>query len=187
MTTPAPTLDPTQVQTGQNNGPGLWVAPAGTALPDDCATAFASPWQILGYISDDGPTIGQSADSNEIIPWQSIVPIRTVITKRTITMKFILWQLNDVTLAMYFDAPVPTVTAGLLDMEIRSDQPQQLHALAIDTVDGDNALRIGFTRASLSDAGDMTIKRGEAVPLECTLSALDDGGVIAHVMLGPAT
>jgi len=179
-------MDPAQVQTGQNNGPGLWVAPAGTPLPADCKTAFATPWSILGYISDDGPTIGQSADSNEIVPWQSMVPIRTVITKRQITLKFTLWQLNEQTLAMYFDVPVPTPTAGLIDMQVRSDQPQQLHALAVDTVDGTNALRIGFTRASLSDAGDMAIKRGEAVPLECTLSALDDAGVIAHVMLGPS-
>jgi hypothetical protein len=180
-------MDPTQVQTGQNNGPGLWVAPAGTQLPVDCKTPFATPWEILGYISDDGPTIGQSADSNEIVPWQSMVPIRTVITKRQITMKFTLWQLNEQTLAMYFDVPVPTAVSGLIDMQVRTDQPQQLYALAVDTLDGLNALRIGFTRASLSDAGDMAIKRGEAVPLECTLSALDDSGVIAHVMLGPGS
>jgi hypothetical protein len=47
-------------------------------------------------------------------------------------------------------------------------------------------LRIGFTRASLSDAGDMQLQRGSAVPLDCTLTALDDAGELAHILLGPA-
>ncbi len=182
-------IDPTEVMTGTANGPGLWIAPAGTALPADTITPFATPWQILGYLSDDGPTVGQSTDSNEIVPWQSMVPIRTVITKRSITMKFILWQLNDITLGLYFDAdpPTPDVGTGAISMDIRTDQPQHIYALAIDSADMDRVLRIGFTRASLSDAGDMQLKRGEAVPLECTLNALDDAGVIASVLLGPAT
>jgi hypothetical protein len=182
---PVTAIDPTQVQTGASNGPGLWIAPAGTPLPADTVTPFATPWQILGYLSDDGPTVGQSTDSNELVPWQSMVPIRTVITKRQITMKFILWQLNEVTLGLYFDQPPPTSTAGAIAMAVRTDQPQQIHALAIDSADAGRTLRIGFTRSSLSDAGDMQLKRGEAVPLECTLNALDDAGVIAHVLLGP--
>lgn len=183
----AQSIDPDQVQTGTANGPGLWIAPAGTPMPADTITPFATPWEILGYISDDGPTVGQSTDSNELVPWQSMVPIRTVITKRQITMKFILWQLNELTLGLYFDADPPSVTAGAISMDIRTDQPQHIYALAIDSADMDRVLRIGFTRASLSDAGDMQLKRGEAVPLECTLSALDDAGVIASVLLGPAT
>ena len=32
----------------------------------------------------------------------------------------------------------------------------------------------------------MQISRGAVVPLDCTLSALDDGGKLAKVLLGPA-
>jgi hypothetical protein len=181
-------MDPTEVQVGTANGPGIYVAPEGTAMPADTVTAWAAPWAILGYLSDDGPTVGQSTDSNEIIPWQSAVPLRTVITKRSITMQFVLWQLNELTLGMYFDATPPTPGAdGSLAMDIRTDQPQHLYAIGIDSADAERVLRIGFTRASLSDAGDMQIQRGAAVPLDCTLSALDDSGVIASVLLGPAT
>jgi hypothetical protein len=188
MTTPTFTMDPAEVQVGTANGPGIYIAPAGTAMPVDTTAPFAAPWDILGYLSDDGPTVGQSTDSNEIVPWQSVVPLRSVITKRSVTLGFVLWQLNQRTLGVYFDADPPTPAAdGSIDMEIRTDTPQHLYAIAIDAADAERVLRIGFTRSSLTDAGDMQLKRGEAVPLDCKLTALDDAGVLARVLLGPAT
>jgi hypothetical protein len=178
-------MDPTQVQVGDANGPGLYLAPAGTAGPADTATPWPSPWQILGYMSSDGPTVSTATDQNEIVPWQSMVPLRTVVTKRAVTLHFILWQLNAQTLALYFDADVPTETAGVLSMDVLSDQPQHIYAVGIDAADTNQIMRIIFGRASLTDAGDMTIKRGEAVPLDCKMSALDSNGVLATVLLGP--
>jgi hypothetical protein len=187
MTTPAPpALDPTEVQVGTANGPGIWLAPAGTRGPDNTWDDWEDPWKILGYLSDDGPTVGQSVDQNPITPWQSVVPIRNIITGREVTLQFVLWQLNGDTIALYFDAdPVPPDADGLLDMELRSDTPQHLYAVGIDARDAERVLRLSFTRASLTDAGDMQITRGEAVPLDCTLSALDDAGNLARVLLGP--
>jgi hypothetical protein len=188
MTTPAQTLDPTEVQVGTNNGPGLYLAPEGTAPPTDTTTAWATPWAILGYISDDGPTVGQSTDTNEIVPWQSLVPLRTVITKRAVTLQFILWQLNELTLGLYFDTDPATPAAdGSLKMDVLSGGGGHLYAVGIDSADGDRCLRIVFPRANLTDAGDMQIKRGEAVPLDCKLSALDSAGTLAHVLLGPTS
>jgi hypothetical protein len=188
VTTPATTINPDEVQVGTANGPGIWLAPSGTAMPDDTATAFPSPWAILGYLSDDGPTVGQSTDSNDIVPWQSVVPLRSVITSRSVTLQFVLWQLNQLTLGLYFDADPPVPAAdGSIDMSVRTDTPQHLYAIAIDAADAERVLRIGFTRASLTDSGDMQIQRGAAIPLDCTLTALDDAGVLARVLLGPAT
>jgi hypothetical protein len=183
MTTP--TMDPTQVQVGTANGPGLYLAPAGTPMPADTAAPWATPWSILGYLSADGPTVGQNTSHNDITPWQSVVPLRSVITARQITMKFVMWQLNPETMALYFDADVPTATAGAFTMDVRSDTPQHIYSVGIDAADAEQIMRIGFTRASLTDAADMAIKRGEAIPLEVTLTGLDDAGVLATVMLGP--
>jgi hypothetical protein len=182
----APThkLDPGEVQVGTAAGPGIYLAPSGTEIPD-IEDDFEDPWLVLGYLSDDGPTVGTSTDSEDLTPWQSVVPIRSIITGRQITLQFVLWQLNERTLALYFDADVPTVGAGGdIDMELRSDTPQHLYAVAIDSADAERNFRIGFGRASLSDAGDMQLTRGAAVPLDCTLSALDDGGVLGRVQLG---
>jgi hypothetical protein len=187
MTTPAPALDPTEVQVGTANGPGIWIAEAGTDPPDDTTDDFEDPWHLLGYLSEDGPTIGVSTDTEDLTPWQSRVPIRSVITGRQLTLQFVMWQLNPRTLALYFDADPPTAgTDGSFDMELRSDAPSHLYAVAIDTRDGDRVFRVTFGRASLSDAGDMDISSGAAVPLDVTLSALDDAGVLGLVQVGPA-
>jgi hypothetical protein len=131
--------------------------------------------------------VGQSTDTNEIVPWQSMVPLRTVITKRAVTLQFILWQINDMTVALYFDADPPTPAVdGSFSMDVRSDTGGHLYAVGVDTADGDRAMRLVFPRANLTDAGDMQIKRGEAVPLDVKLSALDSGGILAHVLVGPS-
>jgi hypothetical protein len=184
---PTGALEPDEVQVGTANGPGIYLAPAGTAPPDNTWDDWEAPWRILGYLSDDGPTVGQSVDQEDITPWQSVVPIRSVITGRSVTLQFVLWQLNGDTIALYFDAdPATEDSDGLLRMELRSDTPQHLYAVGIDSRDAARVLRIAFGRASLTDAGDMQITRGAAVPLDCTLSALDDAGDLAVVMLGPA-
>jgi hypothetical protein len=185
---PAPpaALDPAEVQVGTPNGPGIWIAPAGTLPPASTADDWGPPWAILGYLSDDGPTVGSSTDSETLQPWQSSVPLREVITGRSVTMQFVIWSLNEQTIALYFDADVPTASAdGTIDMELRTDTPAHLYAIGIDSADAERVFRISFRRASLSDAGDMAISRGAAVPLDCTLSALDDGGILGRVQLGP--
>jgi hypothetical protein len=185
-TPPLGTLDPGEVQVGTPNGPGIYLAPVGTPFPADTSAPWEAPWHILGYLSEDGPTVGQSTDSTAITPWQSAVPLREVITGRSITLQFVLWQLNETTIALYFDVDPATPGAdGSVKTIIRSDSPQHLYAVGIDSADAERVLRIGFFRASLTDAGDMEIARGAAVPLDCTLSALDDGGQLALVMLGP--
>jgi hypothetical protein len=183
---PATTIDPSEVQVGAPNGPGIYVAPAGTLPPDSTGDDWTAPWRILGYLSEDGPTVGQSTDATDITPWQSVSPIRSVITSRGVTLQFVLWQLNAVTIAMYFDADEPVPDAdGSLEMEIRTDTPQHLYAVGIDSADAERVFRLAFTRASLSAAGDMQLSRGAAVPLDVTLSALDDSGRLAYVQLGP--
>lgn len=178
-----PVLTPKEVQIGTANGPGLYVAPAGTAMPLTLGP-FIAPWQLLGYLSDDGPTVGQSVTKQDIVPWQSRTPIRSVVTEKLITLHFILWQINPQTIAMYFDSPQPVPAAdGGFEMDVRSDQPQNIVAVAIDSMD-QRIMRVGFSRASLSDAGDMKLTKGAATPLEVTLTALDNAGVLAHVSVG---
>jgi len=185
-----PSLTAAEVRVG-TPGPtgGLWIAPAGTALPADTKTAFAAPWTPLGYVSDAGPTVGQNTTKQDITPWQSISPVRSVITLREVTLHMILWQVNAASLALYFDAdqPVPSATDGSFTMPVQADKGGHIYAFAVGSVDGNNVLRIGMTRGSLTDAGDMALTRASAVPMECTLTAQVDANVLCTIMSGPAS
>ena len=187
MTTPATALDPDEVQVGTANGPGLYIAPPGTAPPATASDPWPDPWMILGYVDESGPTLAQNTTKNDIIPWQSRAPIRTVLTERGLTAHFICWQLNAVTLALFFDSDPIVPTAGVIDFDVRTDEPQHFYAFGLDAADSERVLRITFPRATLSDSGDATLTKGTAVPLDCTLAALEDDGVLAHVTLSAPT
>ena len=99
MTTPTYEIDADEVQVGAPNGPGIYIAEVGTDPPDDTTADWGADWRILGYASEDGPTIGQATTSETLTPWQSVAPIRTVITGREMTVQFVMIQLNALTLS----------------------------------------------------------------------------------------
>jgi hypothetical protein len=183
---PVYALTPGEVQVGTPNGPGIYLAPVGTAGPVDTVTPWPSGWNILGYLSDAGPTVGQTTSNQDITPWQSYAPIRSVITSRQITLQFVMWQLNTQTLALYFDAdvPVPAVD-GSFSMPVITSKSGHMYAVGIDAADGTRVMRMIIGKARLSAAGNMAITRGAAVPLDVTLTALDQAGTLMTVLVGP--
>lgn len=188
MSPPAePVLDADQILLGINNGPGIYIAPVGTAPPADLQTAWAAPWATLGYLSDDGVTLGASTDSDTLTPWQSTSPVRTVITGKELTMKFVMWQTDPASVALYFDMLPPTGTDGAFSADITSGGGGNLYSIGLDVLDGGTIMRVVFPRAQLSDAGDVSIKRGEAIGWDVTLSALDNNGILGHIEVGPST
>jgi hypothetical protein len=109
-----------------------------------------------------------------------------MITGKELTAHFIMWQTNSDTLAMYFDMPPATADAGgMVAFDIRSDVGGELYAIGVDIKDAGVITRIVFGRAQVSDTGDVSFQRGSAIGWEVTLSAMDDNGVLAHLMSGP--
>lgn len=184
MSVTPPELNASEVLLGLNNGAGIYVGPEGTAPPADLVAAWASPWEPAGYISDDGVTLASSTDSDSLTPWQSTSPIRTIITGKSLTMQFVMWQTTPLTMGLWFDVAPPTALPGEdLAFDVRSDGGGLLYAVGLDVKDGDTIFRVVFPRAQLSDTGDVTISRGSAIGWDATLSALDDNGVLAHIIM----
>jgi hypothetical protein len=180
-------LAPGEVMIGTANAAGLYIAPVGTAAPTDTMTAWGSGWRAIGYISDEGITMGSSTESEDLIPWQSRTAVRTILTSRTLTLGFTMWQLNEANLAVYFDSPAPTGTPGdSWKLDVRSDTSGQTYAIGIDTKDGDNVVRYIFGRANLKENGDIVLTTNGAQGYPVVLSALDNAGVLATIMRGPA-
>lgn len=178
----APTLDPTEVLLGLNNGPGIFIAPASTPPPADTVAPWASPWDALGYISGDGVTLSSNTSSDNLTPWQSTSPIRTMITGKELSLQFVMWQTDPVSMGLWFDVAPPAAVAGALAFDVRSDGGGLLYAVGIDVKDGSSVFRVVFPRSQLSNNGDVSIARGSAVGWDVTLTALDDNGVLAHII-----
>ena len=179
-------LDPSELMIGTSDGAGLWIAPEGTRLPDP-GEPMSAPWTVLGFISDDGVTIGGDTTTETITPWQSITAIRTLITEKNRTLGFTLWQINELTLGLYFDTEVPEADENdVLDFTVRSSGGGLIHAMAVATRDGARILRFGWPRASLDSTGDMSLTKGASVPLEVTMAALDAGGDMVQIQRFPA-
>jgi hypothetical protein len=170
------TLDPNEVVIGTSRGVGLWVAPVGTPPPSGAAP-FLPPWLPLGYASDDGITFSGDTTTETITPQQSRTPIRTLVTEKTLTVQFVMWQLNRTTLSIYFDTPVP---AGQDWFAIRSDGGGALYAVGVDVQDGPRIYRTIYPRAGLGATGDLVLTSSAVVPLDVTLAALDDGGILSY-------
>lgn len=181
-----PTLNAENVLLGLNNGAGVFIGPTGTALPTDLDTAFGSPWEAVGYVSDDGVTLSASTDSESLTPWQSTSPVRTMITGKSLELQFVMWETAPLSLGLWFDVAPPVAVGDLLEFDVRSDSGGILYAVALDVKDQDTIFRILFPRAQLSDSGDVTFSRGSAIGWDATLSALDDNGKLAEIMIGTA-
>lgn len=181
----AQALNPDNVLVGTANGPGIYLAPVGTAFPTDVKTAPAAAWVALGYASEDGVKIGQSTTSESIKSWQSKTPVRTTVTEREFTLDFTLLEFSKANMALYFGAKFDaTGDQQSFSFDVRSDAPSYTYALLIDQKDGDQVTRLCVPRVSLTDAGDLEIMQGGAMGLPLTFAAQDDSGVLMKVIRG---
>lgn len=143
------------------------VAATGTAAPADAIVDPAAAYTDLGYASEDGVTITPSLDTEDINAWQSAVPVRRIVTGSSLEIGFTLIQSNADTLELYFNA-----TQNGSNFEIPVAPAPLERALLVDWIDAGENFRLYVPRAQLTDAGEMTLARGEAVGFELTFTAL---------------
>lgn len=135
--------------------------------PDDVAAPVGLGWTELGYASEDGVTIGRSIDSEDIMAWQSATAVRRIITGAELTLATTLIQTNEDTLGLYFGG---SAASGRLAVPATPDLDE--HAVLVEWVDGTKTYRLYVGRAVVSDYGDVTLARGDAVGFEVTFTAL---------------
>lgn len=174
-------LDPTEVMVGAANGAGIWVAPVGEARPATGNDAFAGNWESLGYLTEDAVKINVETDSQDIMAWQVLSAVDTVLKGKKLALGFTMMQAGGVNLGMYFDTTAPTVTAGEFDMDIPTAPAGTKYAVAIDTAYSGFILRFFFDRVTLKSNGEIGLGNAAAIPLPVELSCLDNSGILGSV------
>lgn len=163
-------LNADNVRVGLNGT--IYMAPKGTTAPTDLDTAWDTAWQDLGYMSDDGVNLEYSTDVEDINAWQSLSPVRRVLTSVDMTMGFTAIELKTRTITAYFPGATVTDVAGSVHkLSIPSAPGPAEFAFGLEWIDGSIKNRLIIPRGEITDRGAITIGRSDAVGLEMTVSA----------------
>lgn len=177
------TMNAAEVTVGSAKVTGaIFVAPQGTTLPTDATTALSSDFKLLGYTSDAGVTITESADTEDIRAWEGRAKVYTTTTEYTESVSFTPIQCN---------AEVTTLTWGEAMVEVDAVDGS-IHAkhhggtlepvvIVIETVPRAGIVRRNAGTFQLKERGDQTMDGTQVDGRQLSFDAIaDTDGVTMH-------
>lgn len=153
----------------------IFVAPVGSTLPTDASAELDAAFKNLGFVTDDGVTIGTSRSVESKKAWGGAT-IATIQKEVEDTAKFTLAEvLNPEVLKIVCgETNVTTDTSGV--KAVTKADELEAHAWVIDTIQNERAVRYVYPNAKVSDMGDVSLKDDELMGYEITITAVEDGG-----------
>lgn len=152
-------------------------APVGSTLPTDATTALDAAFTELGYINEDGVSFAPDVTIDDLPAWQSLSPIRTLLTNYIIEVSFGLMEWIEDNLKLAFGGGVFTDNGdGTWDYLLPLPGERAPFAMVIEGQDGANRYRIVLDRVELSDTGEVTFQKGDASQFPVTVRALAGAG-----------
>lgn len=176
------TSDKDNVNVFNQLGGGVWVAPKGSTLPTDLTTDPASPFEPVGWISEDGVSYELEKNIEDYRAWQGSTLVRRSVTEVTQTWTFACLEGNELvqTLAHSGNAGVVSGVApeAISTRDLTGQNKTVERALVIDAVDSNGTKeRWTVSAADISLAGEMVLGNGEVRVYEFTATALADAAI----------
>lgn len=157
----------------------VMVAPKGSAVPTDTTTAWDTAWSDLGYTDEKGVVLSKKDSKTAIKAWQSVSPVRYILTDRDIHFTLVLEQWNKKTLAVYSGEGLNAVVAnGAILNEYKlsfSPTPSaQEMMFGVEWSDDVNTVthRIFSSRTLVTDTADIPISHAGAATLGITVQTM---------------
>ncbi|WP_455713683.1 phage tail tube protein [Streptomyces uncialis] len=164
-----------------------YVGPRGTTAPTDATTPWPAGVRDIGWISDDGITESNSAETTEIKGWQGGQTVRKVISSSEVTFTFTAIETSKTVLELYHKGSKVVTTTGKSVLAIKAPGPDR-RLFGFDVIDGGSHLRIAIPDGEVTETGDITYKGDEAIAYEITITAYPgpDGTVAIKYSDDPA-
>ena len=169
--------DATEVVVGSNGT--LWVAPYGAAEPTDIDDPLSAEWYDLGYLSEDGVTIGAPREVTSIGAWQSYYPIRRIVTSKDLTIAGALRQFGGKQVEVALDAVVTEDGTGKYRLTPNAPEDIAEWAVAIEWADGAKDYRIIVPRTILVENVEFAVARTAPTDLAVSFGVLGTDGAEA--------
>lgn len=160
----------------------IYRAPAGTALPTDATTTLAEAFETLGYISEDGLKNKNTNSSVDIKDWSGVT-VQTVADEHEDEFTFTMLEvLNVLVLKTVFGSNnvYGTLETGI-KIRANSSEPEEAVYVAEILMNTGAIKRIVIPRGKISEIGEVTYKRNEAIGYAATLKALANADGDTHI------
>lgn len=170
------TLSASEVGVGSAKATGaIFVAPKSTSLPSDAGTALASSYKCLGYTSDAGVTISESASSDAIRAWEGRTEVYNVQTEYTESVSFTPIQCNaDVAKLMWGDDHVTVdSTSGAITAEHHAGELEPV-VIVIETAPREGIVKRYCGTFQLTERGEATLDGTQVEGRALTFNAIAD-------------
>jgi len=163
-------LSGTEVRVGVTGT--VYVAPGGTTPPANISAAWTG-FTDLGYTSEEGVTAARSMTTEQVKAWQSIAPVRYLITEVGEVFSFTLLQFNRATLPLYMGGgTVIAQGGGSYKLSISSAPTIDERTLGIEWVDGSITSRLIIPRGMVTETGELAVGRTDSVKLQMSFAAM---------------
>lgn len=174
-------LDRDEVRAGLDGG--VYVAPKGTTLPTTATGTLDAAFFHLGYNNEDGVSIDPSQDREEFTAWQSITPVRRVLTGSQFQLSFTLIQTTLEAIKLAFPGAQATTDTGNTRIEIPANPGSDERVFIFDWMDGDIHNRIILEEGEVTDVSEIQVHRGDPVGYEFTVDSYPNDENILAVWL----
>ena len=184
------TLAAAQVRVAGNGEISIGVV--GTASPPtDASTALGSGWTGLGYNTDAGLTVSRTVNVNDILAWQSQVPVRKVPQDQACSVAGDFMQSNKDVVGLWYATSTFAVATPSTDMKADASINPALvtKAVCLDWEDGTMLFRLYIPKCQVTANGDQTLTRTGAVtyPLMFSAIAPDSGTTLFTLFTSDST
>lgn len=170
------------VSTGKPKiGGAINSAPIGTALPTDATTQLAEAYKNFGYVSEDGLTNSNSAESDSVKAWGGD-EVLNIQTEKPDHFTYTLIEVTnpDVLKHVYGSENVTGTYAAGITITANS-KPQESQIIVFDMILRDGGLkRIVCPNAQVISVGDIVYNDSDPIGYEIELACYPDATGNTH-------
>jgi hypothetical protein len=166
------------------SGGSIYVAPLGTSMPTDLASPLNAAFVDVGYISEDGITLTAATEVTDVNAFQSLLPVRKIVTGRSFDLSFVLREWTEANVVLAFgggDVTEPTAGVYRYDPPAAGDGLYE-RALVVEWQDGTKNYRLCVERGVVTEAVETNVSRTGAADLPITFSVLDSSGTTYYLL-----